>query len=149
MKKEGLTEQNKHQFIHRVQALQPNATQKWGSMTMNEMMFHCAKINNEILKSKPTQDKPTLKQRFIKIIALRILTQFPKGVKTGSKYLKTKDDKLSFSAEKDNLIRTIHQFADCKQPIYGKHPFFGALHTTEWRRFAYMHLDHHLRQFGV
>jgi hypothetical protein len=29
------------------------------------------------------------------------------------------------------------------------HSFFGSLTPVEWAEFMYVHLDHHLRQFGV
>jgi hypothetical protein len=29
------------------------------------------------------------------------------------------------------------------------HSFFGRLSRAEWLRWAYLHMDHHLRQFGV
>jgi hypothetical protein len=29
------------------------------------------------------------------------------------------------------------------------HPIFGAMAKEEWHRWGYLHLDHHLRQFGV
>jgi hypothetical protein len=32
---------------------------------------------------------------------------------------------------------------------FGAHPVFGTLSTKEWGRLAYLHDDHHLRQFGV
>jgi Protein of unknown function (DUF1569) len=29
------------------------------------------------------------------------------------------------------------------------HPHFGAMSEAEWMRLAYLHMDHHLRQFGA
>ena len=29
------------------------------------------------------------------------------------------------------------------------HPIFGALSETAWMRWGYLHMDHHLRQFGA
>ena len=29
------------------------------------------------------------------------------------------------------------------------HPLFGPLSSAEWVRWGYLHMDHHLRQFGV
>jgi len=29
------------------------------------------------------------------------------------------------------------------------HPHFGKMSEAEWLRLAYLHVDHHLRQFGV
>ena len=149
MKKEVLTEQNKHQLIQRILALRADARSKWGNMSVNEMMFHCAKVNSEILKGKPSNSKPTWKQWLIKTIVLRSIKNLPKGIKTSTKFLKTKEDNLDFTAERERLIESVHQFAGCKEAIYGVHPFFGPLQTLEWRRFVQMHIDHHLRQFGV
>jgi hypothetical protein len=29
------------------------------------------------------------------------------------------------------------------------HPIFGAMSERAWLRWGYLHMDHHLRQFGV
>jgi hypothetical protein len=29
------------------------------------------------------------------------------------------------------------------------HPVFGAMSDSAWRRWGYLHTDHHLRQFGA
>ena len=29
------------------------------------------------------------------------------------------------------------------------HPIFGTMSKTEWGRWGYRHVDHHLRQFGL
>ena len=30
-----------------------------------------------------------------------------------------------------------------------RHPLFGGISRADWLRWAYLHMDHHLRQFGV
>ena len=144
-----LDERTRPVIISRIKNLTPNAEGAWGKLTVNEMMFHCSKITNLILSAKQFGTKPTIKERFIKIIGLHIIKHFPKGVKTGSRYLKTADDNLDFEAERNNFIETINKAADYTENIYGNHPFFGPLNTKEWRRFLWMHTDHHLRQFNV
>ena len=32
---------------------------------------------------------------------------------------------------------------------WGRHPHFGAMSYEEWMRLAYLHANHHLRQFGA
>lgn len=48
------------------------------------------------------------------------------------------------------LHRTIGRAGD-KDPAeeWGAHPVFGPLSGREWGRICWMHLDYHLRQFGV
>lgn len=38
-------------------------------------------------------------------------------------------------------------FADCQ--TFGVHPGFGRMSQSDWLRWGYRHVDHHLRQFGV
>jgi hypothetical protein len=30
-----------------------------------------------------------------------------------------------------------------------RHPIFGVMTEQEWLRWGYLHMDHHLRQFGL
>lgn len=149
MKKNLLDLDSKDEIINRIKRLTPVATAAWGHMRVNEMMFHCLKINNEILKGKQTDNKPTIKQKLIKAVGLKLLTKFPKGIQTGSRYLGTETDTADFDKVKNDLIESINRAAKYKDSIYGNHPFFGPLNTLEWRRFIWMHMDHHLRQFLV
>lgn len=118
-------------------------------MTVNVMLFHCRKINKNILQGKEQNQKPTPKQRIVKIIGLYLMKEFPKGIKTGPNYLPEPADNLNFDEIKIQLIDSIKEVASYEKDIFGNHPFFGPLNTNEWRRFIWKHLDHHLRQFQV
>jgi hypothetical protein len=42
--------------------------------------------------------------------------------------------------------------AIAKKGLHGTwpdHPVFGKMSSSQWFRWAYLHTDHHLRQFGV
>jgi hypothetical protein len=32
---------------------------------------------------------------------------------------------------------------------WDRHPLFDAMSERDWMRWGYLHVDHHLRQFGV
>ena len=149
MSKTVLNEQAVIQLIHRVMKLTPTAEAIWGRMTVDEMLYHCNLTNNEILHAKPYSKKPKLKQLFLKFIVMHLLRKIPRRAKINSKFLKQKEQDLSFEAEKKCFIERITQFSQHSQAIYGKHPVFGRLSTKEWQHFVWMHMDHHLRQFGV
>lgn len=149
MKKKILNQEFKEQIIRRIQNLKPDSRPGWGNLNVNEMLFHCRKINKEILRAEQQDKKPTLKQTIMKTVGLRLMKEFPKGVKTGSKYLPATGDDINFIKGQTELIESVNKVADFKGEIYGQHPFFGPLQTREWRRFIWMHLDHHLRQFHV
>jgi len=51
-------------------------------------------------------------------------------------------------AELENLLRGIA--TDRRDRFAGHlHPIFGRMSESAWLRWAYLHADHHLRQFGV
>ena len=43
----------------------------------------------------------------------------------------------------------LERFASGQEAIEYEHPFFGRLSRSQWGRFHYKHMDHHLRQFGA
>jgi hypothetical protein len=42
------------------------------------------------------------------------------------------------------LVTTRREILDGKS-----HPIFGAMSAGDWLRWGYLHMDHHLRQFGA
>ena len=57
---------------------------------------------------------------------------------------------VEFARDKRELRALLERFT--KQPpdfSWGEHPHFGAMSEREWMRLAYLHADHHLRQFGT
>lgn len=56
---------------------------------------------------------------------------------------------LTFEEERQRLMDVTARFANYTGRISGKHPVFGPMKTQDWGAFAWLHLDHHLRQFGV
>ena len=149
MKKSSLDQQTKDQITERILKLQPDSRGNWGNLTVNEMLFHCKKVNDEILQSKEQSIASTFKQKVMKIVGLHLMKKFPKGIQTGSKYLPAAADNIEFKKGQSELVSSIHYIAGYNSPIHGLHPFFGPLKTDEWRRFMWMHLDHHLRQFNL
>lgn len=149
MKGTLLDEQTQHAIINRLVKLKADSQGLWGNMTVSDMLFHCRKINKNILQAKQQNRRPAFKEKIMKIIGLHLMKKFPRGVKTGSKYLPGPTDNIAFQKVQQELINSVIEVASYKDEIYGEHPFFGPLNTIEWRRFIWKHLDHHLRQFNV
>jgi len=54
-----------------------------------------------------------------------------------------------FNLDKQTLIDMVKDFPQS----YGddgprEHPYFGNLSKKQWSRLAYIHINHHLKQFG-
>jgi hypothetical protein len=57
---------------------------------------------------------------------------------------------IDFLSDRAGLVNTITRFC-APDPELGRHPhpIFGLMSKAEWMRWAYLHTDHHLRQFGL
>jgi hypothetical protein len=151
VKKNLLNKTAAEEVIARVNRLDKNSARQWGTMTVAEMLHHCYRANTTILQSD-TENKPsTLKQWFMKVLFLYIAPAFPKNVK-GPKRIDPKLIRImedEFEEKRRLYIETVKAFPERKTRIVASHPFFGRLNTKEWGIFTWMHMDHHLRQFGV
>jgi hypothetical protein len=55
-----------------------------------------------------------------------------------------------FAADVAELEGLIHRITVTEKNFdWGSHPIFGRMPDRDWLRWGYLHMDHHLRQFGV
>jgi hypothetical protein len=150
MKKSLLNEQDVNKIIERVDKLTSEAGNQWGKMTSTEMLLHCTLANTFILEDQSDYQKPTLKQRVIKLVLFHFISRIPKN-NVGPKRLEVqgKIDNSQFEDQRQKYIQTIKKFPGHQKPFRSIHPRAGFLNQGEWGIFAWMHMDHHLRQFGV
>lgn len=123
----------------------------WGNMSAATMMQHCRIINESLLRGRPSTRMPSLKQRLLRRVFLSRLIPLPKGRKQPGHIA----DRMNaagtpaFDAERLSLLASIAAFAAHSGGIDAAHPIFGRMSRQNWGRFGWVHLDHHLRQFGV
>jgi hypothetical protein len=91
-----------------------------------------------------------LQSTVIKWIALYAPLEWPRGVPTRPEV----DQEVggtkpaSFAADVTQLEMLVELITARKGCFGPTHPIFGAMSDTDWMRWAYLHMDHHLRQFG-
>ena len=57
---------------------------------------------------------------------------------------------VEFGADLAELERLIQRFAQSQRDFqFSTHPIFGDLSEWEWMRWGYLHVHHHLDQFGL
>jgi hypothetical protein len=139
-------------ILSRVRKLTPESRRQWGRMTPHQAVCHMSDSFRSIMGTHPTTSVSTVLSRsVIKWIALEAPMQWPHGVKTRPEVDQeiggTKP--VEFGADVRALEALIAQFAARSGADLQAHPMFGRLTTAEWQRWGYLHLDHHLRQFGV
>lgn len=150
MKKNLLNRETADFIIARVQNLSAIHKSQWGSMTVCEMLLHCNSCNRQILEESRRQEKTSVKQYVLRILALYIASDFKKNIQGESRHeTKGKANDSDFEKYKDESIHLIGEFPSNTHPLTLSHPAFGNISTHEWGIAAYKHMDHHLRQFGV
>jgi hypothetical protein len=137
-------------FIKRINLLNEDSKPLWGKMNVSQMFSHCqAPIDLALGNLK-------LKSNFImrilgKLFKSKILNakKFKKNSITVTEFLR--NESCDFEQNKLALIHKISIFASLGHAAIknSKHPIFGNLSFEEWDKLQTMHLDHHLKQFGV
>ena len=139
---------DRQQLIDRLERLTPDASPRWGRMTAPQMLAHLVDwmlMANGSLKTAPMN--LILRYPPIKQLAIYWLP-FPKGVQTAPELLGRRP--LEWSSECDELRRHLESFESLAlEGGWPEHPAFGSMTQGQWAVFAYRHMDHHLRQFGV
>ena len=138
------------EIVARFNKLTPENQNHWGTMQVTEMLLHCTLANQFVLDDNSPYRKPTVKESLKKFACFHIITKLPHNRK-GPARLQTKNkiDKQQFDLQKQAAIDSVNRFAANKKPINSIHAAMGCLTFEQWGIITWMHMDHHLRQFGV
>ena len=142
---------NVDEIMARVERLEPTSARQWGTLLPNEMLCHLADSFRTTLGERPATSAETWLQRtVVKWIALHTSLPWPQGVPTRPEVDPRRGGTKPGEFERDRraVVDLIRRFV-APDARYARHPMFGAMTRSEWLLWAYGHLDHHLRQFGV
>lgn len=151
--KRSLTNPNERaELVARLQRLAPESRRQWGRMTPHQAICHLSDSFRGLMGTTPVTSFSTILSRtLIKWVALRLPLKWPPGVQTPPEVDQeiggTKP--VEFERDRRELEALMERFAQCRSRDLQPHPLFGRLSDTEWQRWGYLHMDHHLRQFGV
>jgi hypothetical protein len=146
-------EQDQAELLARLGQLRPDSARRWGRMSVHQMVCHLADANRMALGRKAATAPCGLLQRtVVKWVALYAPMRWPPGIVTSPELdqlgvvATPPADFAADLAEVEALLRLM--LADTRQ-LTLPHPVFGPMSEAAWLRWAYLHTDHHLRQFGV
>ena len=138
-------------ILERLNSLRPENQARWGSMSPHQMVCHLSDSLRAALGQKQVSSSSTLFKRTVyKWAALWLPLKWPHGITTRPEL----DQHLNgtrpteYSADVDGLRALFDQFC-CWPGAYAPHTMFGPMTRGERMRHAYLHMDHHLRQFGA
>jgi len=101
---------------------------------------------------RPTEPIDTLFTRtVIKGIALYSPFPWPHGYRSRPEYDQERGGTAptSFENDLDEFRKLFARFVREGAKLRWRHPSFGEMSTKDSFRWAYLHIDHHLRQFGA
>jgi hypothetical protein len=140
---------DEQRIAERIAGLQPTSPRQWGSMSPQEMCWHCRQQLEFVLNPTDTRVLKTL----LRFEPLRWLTIFAIPWPKGSPTAPSMDAKKSNPAvgdmltEKQALLHALEQVVRMPD-VRATHPLFGSMGKHYWGRLIWKHLDHHLRQFA-
>ena len=141
------------ELLARLKTLRPDSRRLWGRMTPHQAVCHMTDAFLMGTPRKPVSMAPGFHNRtIIKWIALYAPIHWPAGIET-----RPEVDQLvgggtapvRFDADVTTLAATIAAAASEGFFRGRPHPIFGSLSDRAWLRWGYLHVDHHLRQFGA
>jgi hypothetical protein len=100
---------------------------------------------------KSVSDATGLLQRTVmKWTALYVPLAWPAGILTRPEIEQGIGGRCpgDFTADVNELIELVELIEANGASEWPPHPIFGPLTKRAWLRWAYLHVDHHLRQFG-
>ena len=142
------------QLLQRLRRLTPDSERRWGTMTPGEMLCHLGDASDGVLgrRKPPGATPPNVLPLPIKWLLLYSPMSFPTGVETRDGVNPKKEGTRPGDFEQDRArvldgLRSLAAAAaDALSPTHFR---FGKMSLRAWHHWAYKHVDHHLRQFGL
>ena len=144
-------------LLDRLHRLRPDAPRQWGRMTAPQMVCHLTDAFRNLLGERLVASRtepPTLVGRtLLKWMALYAPVPWPGDLKTrpeANQEIGGTPPSSDFASDVAMLEAATERFLAAGQRGPRKpHYMFGPLSEAQWCRWAFLHMDHHLRQFGV
>jgi len=142
---------DRSELVQRLGKVRPDSQPRWGSMSAHQMVCHLSDSFRAAMAEKYISPASTpFKRTVMKWWALWAPLPWPHGVKTRPEM----DQKIGgtppedFAVDVEALRELMNRFCAWDKD-YAPHATLGPLSRQERMRHAYLHVNHHLRQFGT
>jgi Protein of unknown function (DUF1569) len=137
----------------RVNRLRPESTGRWGRMTVHQAICHMSDAFRMALNERRVAPVTLRFRPVVRFVALWVPLPWPGGrIRTVPEVEQGVGGTAPTEFERDRLELIALMSRFCAAGVADRcpdHPIFGPMSRTAWGRWAYLHVDHHLRQFGV
>ena len=142
---------DKAEILERLRQLRPDSTRRWGRMSPHQTVCHLADSFRGVTGQRRVSMASGVAQRtMVKWIALYLPVPWPAGVRTRPEVDQELEGTrpVDFAADVAELEALVEHIT-AGHADWQVHPIFGRMSESAWLRWAYLHMDHHLRQFGA
>jgi hypothetical protein len=144
---------DKDEILHRLGVLRPESARRWGRMSAPQMVCHLTDAFLMATGHRHVSHATSLLNRtIVKWTALYVPVSWPAGIHTRPEIDQEGGGTrpADFAADVAELRAVVERItAETKSFDWPPHPIFGRMSNAEWLRWGYLHMDHHLRQFGA
>ncbi len=138
-------------ILRRLAALTPAHARRWGRMTVHQAVCHMADAFRMASGEFPVSGRGGVGHRTVVTwVALDVPLRWPSGIRSSPELEQAEGRGTSpseFAADLEALCALARDAARPRSRV--PHPVFGPLSEAAWLRWAWLHTDHHLRQFGA
>jgi hypothetical protein len=145
-------EKDRRELLARLKTVRDDSRSRWGVMTAHQMVCHLGDAFLMMIGERRASDATGLLERtLVKWMALYAPVRWPAGILTRPELDQsvggTKPETFLMDVSRvEVLMQRAASAAGCETR---RHPIFGRMSEAAWMRWAYLHMDHHLRQFGA
>jgi hypothetical protein len=145
---------DKAMLLDRLRQITPASQRRWGKMTPHQMICHLNDSFKSVIGEREFHgDKSCLLTRtVVRWLALYAPLKWPHGVPTMPENDQAQGGTPpeDFQRDLDALASMIDRVTRSERDFqWRRHPLFAEMSERDWMRWGYLHVDHHLRQFGV
>jgi Protein of unknown function (DUF1569) len=146
-------ERDKTELLRRLRAVRPDSVPRWGRMSAHQMICHLSDAFRMGIGQKPVRRVGGVFHRtLLKWLVLYAPVRWPSGIVTVSEIdqMLGGTKPVDFGADIAQLQSLVEVVtAQPRTFEWDVHPIFGSMSERAWLRWGYLHVDHHLRQFGA
>jgi hypothetical protein len=146
-------QRDKAELLRRLKLVRPNSVPRWGRMSAHQMICHLSDaFRMGIGQKSVSRIDGVFHRTLLKWAVLYVPVPWPSGILTrpeidqqvgGTKPADFAADVLQLESLVERITTQPRDFD------WQPHPIFGPMSETTWLRWGYLHMDHHLRQFGA
>ena len=143
----------RQEILSRLGRLNGDSPRVWGRMNCGQMICHLRDCFLGVMGERPMEiPRGFSLMPLMKKIVLYAPIPWPQGAPTRPEFDQEAGGTppAEFHRDMQGLLDSIARFtAEPRTFAFAPHPMFGRMSEKDWMRWAYLHSDHHLRQFGA